>query len=131
MRNIGPSIQLPITELGAKSTCRTGWGMAGRFDYPQALEIRDADLFLEKTEQNAVAVVEALAGLGFNLTEKQADEIRLEEAWRNRVEVEGLHVCHLDDIIASKEASNRARDREALPRLRAFRDYWLRQQGMR
>lgn len=158
--------------------------MAGRFDYPQALEIRDsfdrhgvrylfigksgaillgypdttqdADLFLEKTEQNAAAVVEALAELRFNLSDKQADEIRrgkdfvqlkngpfdldlifapdgiesFEEAWEHRVEVEGLHVCHLDDIIASKEASNRARDREALPRLRAFRDYWLKQQGL-
>ena len=31
------------------------------------------------------------------------------------------------DIIASKAAANRVRDRESLPRLRAFRDYWLRQ----
>jgi hypothetical protein len=28
------------------------------------------------------------------------------------------------DIIASKEAANRAKDRESLARLRAFRDYW-------
>jgi hypothetical protein len=33
-------------------------------------------------------------------------------------------VCHPDDIIASKQAANRAKDRETLPRLRAFRDYW-------
>jgi hypothetical protein len=39
--------------------------------------------------------------------------------------VEGFPVCHLDDIIASKTAANRQRDRESLPRLRAFRDYWL------
>jgi hypothetical protein len=39
-------------------------------------------------------------------------------------------VCHLDDIIASKQAANRARDRESLSRLRAFREYWLaRQRG--
>jgi len=42
------------------------------------------------------------------------------------VEVEGLPVCHLDDIIASKAAANRVRDREVLPRLRAFREYWVR-----
>jgi hypothetical protein len=28
------------------------------------------------------------------------------------------------DIIASKEAAKRAKDRESLARLRAFRDYW-------
>ena len=33
-------------------------------------------------------------------------------------------VCHLDDIIASKEASGRATDLESLPRLRSFREYW-------
>jgi hypothetical protein len=43
------------------------------------------------------------------------------------VEVEGFPVCHPDDIIASKAAANRVRDRETLPRLRAFRDYWLHQ----
>jgi hypothetical protein len=30
--------------------------------------------------------------------------------------------------IASKEAANRAKDRESLPRLRSFREYWLRRQ---
>ena len=33
-------------------------------------------------------------------------------------------ICHPDDIIASKTASNRAKDREVRPRLRAFRDHW-------
>jgi hypothetical protein len=33
-----------------------------------------------------------------------------------------------DDIIASKAAANRIKDREVLPRLRAFREYWLRWQ---
>ena len=33
-----------------------------------------------------------------------------------------------DDIIASKQAANRAKDRQTLPRLRAFREY-LREQG--
>jgi len=28
-------------------------------------------------------------------------------------------------VVASKAASNRAKDREVLARLRSFRDYWL------
>jgi hypothetical protein len=102
---------------------------------------------------NAAARVVALRELGFALTEAQAAEIErgkdfiqlkngpfnldlvfapdgLETfagAWRRHVDVEGLPVCHPDDIIASKEAANRVRDREVLPRLRAFREYWLRQ----
>jgi len=48
-----------------------------------------------------------------------------EEAWKRRVEVEGFPVCHIDDIIASKAATGRAKDRESLPRLRAFREYWV------
>ena len=46
------------------------------------------------------------------------------DAWQRRVEVERLPVCHPDDIIASEAAANRVKDRESLPRLRAFRDYW-------
>lgn len=33
-------------------------------------------------------------------------------------------VYYPDDIIGSKEAANRRKDRESLERLRAFRDYW-------
>jgi hypothetical protein len=36
---------------------------------------------------------------------------------------------HPDDIIASKEASGRAKDLESLPRLRSFREYWLQQRS--
>jgi hypothetical protein len=54
---------------------------------------------------------------------------RFADAWCRRVEVEGFSVCHLDDIIASKEATGRAKDRESLPRLRSFREYWLRRHG--
>jgi hypothetical protein len=50
---------------------------------------------------------------------------RFTDAWKRRTEVEGFPVCNIDDIIASKEAANRVRDRESLPRLRAFRE-WLR-----
>lgn len=111
---------------------------------------QDADLFVAKSPENSAAAVAALRDLGFALTEPQAAEIlrgkdfvqlkngpfdvdlvfapdgidRFEDAWLRRVDVEGFPVCHPDDIIASKAAANRARDREALPRLRAFRDYW-------
>ena len=34
-----------------------------------------------------------------------------------------------NDIIASTAATNRVKDRESLPRLRSFRDYWVRKQS--
>jgi hypothetical protein len=114
---------------------------------------QDADIFIEKTVANGRAVVTALRELGFVLTETQAVEIErgkdfvqlkngpfdvdlvfapdgiatFADAWQRHVEVEGFPVCHPDDIIASKEAANRVRDRESLPRLKAFREYWMRQ----
>ncbi len=114
---------------------------------------QDADLFVQKSEANGQALVRALREIGFELTDEQAGEIQrgkdfvqlkngpfdldlvfapdgietFEEAWARRVEVEGFPVCHIDDIIASKEATGRVKDRESLPRLRAFRDYWVRQ----
>ncbi|HUH05326.1 MAG TPA: hypothetical protein VML75_25185 [Kofleriaceae bacterium] len=152
--------------------------MPGRFEYAQAEEIRDAfarhgvrylflgksgaillgfpdttqdaDLFLDRAEENGRAAVLALRELGFSLTDQQAAEIErgkdfvqlkngpfdldlifapdgietFEQAWLRRVDVEGFPVCHPDDIIASKAAANRVKDRESLPRLIAFRDYW-------
>ena len=117
--------------------------------YPDTTQ--DADLFVERSPQNGQALVRALRQLGFALTETQAGEInrgkdfvqlkngpfdldlvfapdgieRFEDAWSRRVEVEGYPVCHIDDIIASKAATNRQKDRESLPRLRSFREYWL------
>ncbi len=115
---------------------------------------QDADVFVDRTPENCRALVPALRELGFELTDQQAAEIergkdfvqlkngpfdldlvfapdgieRFEDAWDRHVEVEGFPVCHPDDIIASKAAANRARDRESLPRLRSFREYWLRNQ---
>jgi hypothetical protein len=111
---------------------------------------QDADLFADKSLENCSALIVALRDLGFTLSDEQASEIlrgkdfvqlkngpfdldlvfapdgieRFDDAWNRRVEVERFPVCHPDDIIASKEAANRAKDRESLPRLRAFRDYW-------
>jgi hypothetical protein len=117
--------------------------------YPDTTQ--DADLFLEKSEANGTAAVAALRELGFALTDEQVAQVQhgkdfvqlkngpfdldlvfapdgiesFGDAWRRHVEVEGFPVCHLDDIIASKAAANRLKDRESLPRLRAFRDWWL------
>ena len=111
---------------------------------------QDADLFADKSAKNCSALVTALRELGFTLSEEQASEIlrgkdfvqlkngpfdldlifapdgidRFDDAWARRVEVKNFPVCHPDDIIASKVAANRTKDRESLPRLRAFRDYW-------
>jgi hypothetical protein len=111
---------------------------------------QDADIFVEKNKVNAENLVLALKDLDFPLTDTQADEIRrgkdfvqlkdgpfdldlifapdgierFEEAWGRHVDVEGIPVCDLDDIIASKEATHRQKDIESLPRLRSFREYW-------
>jgi hypothetical protein len=50
-----------------------------------------------------------------------------EDAWRRRVEVKGFPVCNIDDIVQSKQAANRQKDRESLPRLLKFRE-WLKKQ---
>jgi hypothetical protein len=118
---------------------------------------QDADLFVERDLENGRALVADLKDLGFGLTDKQATEIergkdfvqlkdgpfdldlvfapdgieRFEDAWSRHVDVEAFPVCHIDDIIARKEAAGRERDRESLPRLRAFRDYWLQRQRER
>jgi hypothetical protein len=114
---------------------------------------QDADVFVRRSEANGRSLLEALRELGFDLSDDQAAEIRrgkdfvqlkngpfdldlvfapdgiecFEDAWQRHVEVAGFPVCHIDDIIASKQATGRAKDRESLPRLRAFREF-LRQQ---
>lgn len=117
---------------------------------------QDADLFVEKSVENGDRLVKALRELGFALTDQQETEIargkdfvqlkngpfdldlvfapdgieRFTDAWSRRIEVEGFPVCHPDDIIRSKEAAGRAKDKESLPRLRSFRDYWMQQRRL-
>ena len=112
---------------------------------------QDADIFVEKTPKNCAAVARALRELGFHLSDPQAAEVvrgkdfiqlkngpfdldlifapdgieHFASAWNRRVDVEGFPVCHIDDIIASKAATNRQKDRVSLPRLRSFREYWM------
>ena len=115
--------------------------------YPDTTQ--DAHLYVDKQGDNCSAVVTALHQLGFELSGAEDEDIRrgkdliqlkngpfdldlifapdgierFEDAWSRRIEVEGFPVCHLDDIIASKRAANRQKDRESLGRLEAFRDY--------
>ncbi|MGH9416634.1 MAG: hypothetical protein ACRD01_08395 [Terriglobales bacterium] len=119
--------------------------------YPDTTQ--DADLYVERSPDNGRRLVAALASLGFDLTPQQEEEIvrgkdfvqirsgpfdldlvfapdgieRFSDAWDRRVEVNEFPVCSLDDIIVSKRAANRQKDRESLPRLEAFR-VWLREQ---
>jgi hypothetical protein len=115
---------------------------------------QDAQVFIEKSTINGDRLVEALHALGFQLTDQEAHEIRhgkdfiqlkngpfdldlvfapdgietFDDAWRRRADVEGFPVCNIDDIVASKQAANRLKDRESLPRLLSFRE-WLKKQN--
>ena len=144
-----------IRDAFARHECRylfIGKSGAILLGFPDTTQ--DADLFAKKSPENGRALVVALRELGFSLNDEQATEIergkdfvqlkngpfdldlvfapdgieRFEDAWERRVEIEGFPVCHIDDIIASKAAANRQKDRESLPRLQAFREYWLKQQ---
>jgi hypothetical protein len=112
---------------------------------------QDADLFVDRSPENCLALVGALRDLGFLLSEPQVRDIergkdfvqlkngpfdvdlifapdgieRFEDAWKRHIEVEGFPVCHIDDVIASKAATHRQKDMESLPRLLSFRAYWL------
>jgi hypothetical protein len=120
--------------------------------YPDTTQ--DADLFPQKSQENGRALVAALEELGFALSDQRKEEIirgkdfvqlrngpfdldlvfapdgieTFEEAWEKHVEVDGMPVCHLDEIIASKLAAGREKDLESLPRLIDFRDFWQQQQ---
>ncbi len=110
---------------------------------------QDVDVFPFKQEENGRNLVAALRAIGFNLPPNREAEIvrgkdfvevkdgpfdvdlifapdgieTFEEAWDRRVEIEGFSVCNIDDIIASKKAANRQKDRESLDRLTQFREY--------
>jgi hypothetical protein len=117
--------------------------------YPDTTQ--DADLFIDKTPENSRAVVAALLDLGFPLEpdhrrqiERGKDFVQIrygpfdldlifapdgietfEKALARALEIDGIPVCHIDDIIRSKEATGRVKDRESLPRLKAFREWWM------
>ena len=110
---------------------------------------QDVDVFPQKDSENGSRLVAALREIGFNVSpEREGDIVRgkdfvelkdgpfdvdlvfapdgietFNDAWARRVEVDGFDVCNIDDIIASKVAANRRKDRESLERLREFREY--------
>lgn len=114
---------------------------------------QDVDLYVEKETANCQKLVAALLEIGFRLTETEQQEIRggkdfiqlrngpfdldlifapdgverFEDAWKRRIERHGVPIANIDDIVGSKQAANRQKDRESLPRLLSFRE-WLRKQ---
>ena len=114
---------------------------------------QDVDLYVDKQKENCDNLVSALVELGFRLTGKEQEEIRqgkdfiqlrngpfdvdlifapdgiesFDDAWKRRVERYGFPVASIDDIVASKQAANRLKDLESLPRLLSFRE-WLKRQ---
>ena len=108
---------------------------------------QDADLFPRKDPANGARIVAALRELGFPVDDRLERELiagkdfvqirsgpfdldlvfapdgieSYDEAKARSVLVAGqFPVAHIDDIIRSKRAANRAKDRESLPRLEAF-----------
>ena len=123
------------------------------YGYPDTTQ--DADLFPRKDPDNGRALVAGLREMGFQIDDAQAREIErgkdfvqmrngpfdvdlvfapdgiegFEQAWRRGQLRENCPVCSLDDIIESKRAANRTKDREVLDRLTEFRNY-LRDRGL-
>lgn len=111
---------------------------------------QDADLFVQKDPTNGHRLVEALKSLKFPVDKRMENDIvrgkdfiqirngpfdldlifapdgieDFDGAWKRHIDVAGFPVCHIDDIIKSKEKARRMKDRESLPRLKAFREYW-------
>jgi hypothetical protein len=124
-----------------------GKGAAILYGYPGTTQ--DIDIFPEKTEANCKNLLDALKEFGFEM-DKQLEEaiasgkdfiqirggpIPLDlvfapdgiesfgKAEMRKTLVDGKYPCaSIDDIIESKRAAKRQRDREELPRLVAFRD---------
>jgi len=113
---------------------------------------QDVDLYIEKRRENCERVAAGLLELGSRLTEQEQKEVRrgkafiqlrngpfdldlifapdgverFEDAWERRVERHGLPIANIEDIIGSKRAATRQRDRESLPRLLPFKfKNWL------
>jgi hypothetical protein len=111
---------------------------------------QDVDLYVEKQTANCEKLVAALAELGFRLSGQEEQEVRrgkvfvqlrngpfdmdlifapdgierFEDAWNRRTERHGFPIANIDDIVRSKQAANRQKDKESLPRLLSFRE-WL------
>jgi len=130
-------------------------GKAGAIFYGFPDTTQDADVFPLKSAENGRNIVAALRSLGFAIDATQEAELvrgkdfvqvrsgpfdvdlifapdgieTFAEAKGRSNMVDGrFPVASLEDIIKSKKAANRAKDRESLPRLEAFLQY-LRERG--
>lgn len=130
-------------------------GKAGAIFYGFPDTTQDADVFPLKSAENGRNIVAALRSLGFAIDLAQEAELvrgkavaqirsgpfdvdlifapdgieTFAEAKSRSKLVDGrFPVASLEDIIKSKKAANRAKDRESLPRLEAFLQY-LRERG--
>jgi hypothetical protein len=125
-------------------------GKSGAIFYGFPETTQDADIFPAKNPENGLKLISALREMGYDLTPEIEHELitgkdfvqlrsgpfdldlvfapdgieTFAEAQSRSVMIAGqFPVASLDDIIASKRAANRPKDRESLPRLEAFRDY--------
>ena len=124
-----------------------GKGAAILYGYPGTTQ--DIDIFPEKTKANCKSLLDALKELGFEMDKELEEAITsgkdfiqirggpipldlvfapdgiesFDRAEMRKVLIDGKFPCaSIDDIIESKKAAKRQRDREELPRLVAFRD---------
>ena len=136
--------------LGGHSVRYLFFGKSGAILLGYSDSTQAVGLYVEKQGENCEKLVPALRDLGFALNPAEQAEIRrgkdfiqlrngpfdldlifapdgierFEDAWSRRVEKHGFPITNIDDIIASKQAANRQKDKESLPRLLSFRD-WL------
>jgi len=125
-------------------------GKSGAIFYGFPETTQDADIFPAKSPENGQKLISAFRELGFELTAEDESHLlvgkdfvqlrggpfdldlvfapdgieKFAEAKGRSLMIDGkFPVASLDDIIASKRAANRQKDRDSLPRLEAFRDY--------
>jgi hypothetical protein len=124
-----------------------GKGAAILYGYPGTTQ--DIDIFPKKSKENCKNLVQGLRELGFDMdstleegiiTGKDFIQIRggpfpidivfapdgiesFDEAEKRKTLIDDRFRCaSIDDIIESKRAAKRQRDKDELPRLEAFRD---------
>ncbi len=110
---------------------------------------QDADIYVNHSEENKQRLAAALKAVGFTMTREEEADIKggkdfiqlhngpfdvdliyapdgiekFEDAWGRGRTIEGHQVCSIDDVIASKRAANRQKDRESIGRLEEFARY--------
>ncbi len=119
------------------------------YGYPGTTQ--DIDVFPKKGEENSKNLVSSLKELGFAMDDELMQEIIkgkdfiqirggpfpidlifapdgiefFEDAKKRGELINGkFHCASINDIIASKESAKRQRDKEELPRLKAFREIY-------